>query len=202
MMPCAQRRRYLASRPDPVAPPAPAAAPDASDASAPRDTGPAGCPGSSTDVKADAAAAAQHPADSAAASLPSDSRFTGTATTGTGCVTPASNSAAGAELQTTSETGVAPWGQWDSFADAENAVPACSAPLTPPCAPAMPCQPDDSAHRHKLGQRSQPFNACVARPASKTEIASALAAQKAMKVEWGRLHTKRVWDERDGTREG
>jgi len=161
----------------------------------PRDTGPMGRPGSSIDVQADAAAAAQHPADAAAASLPSDSRFIRTATPGTGCVTPASDSATGAELQTTSETDVAPWGQWDSFADAENAVPACSAPLTPSCAPPMPCQPDDSAHRHKLNQRSQPFNACVARPVNKTEIASAPAAQQAMKVEWGRLRAKRVWDE-------
>ena len=59
----------------------------------------------------------------------------------------------------------------------------------------MPCQPDDSAHRRKLGQRSQPFNACVARPVNKTEIASAPAAQQAMKVEWDRLRAKHVWDE-------
>ena len=59
----------------------------------------------------------------------------------------------------------------------------------------MPCQPDDSAHRHKLDPRSQPFNPCVARLVNKTEIASAPAAQQAMKVEWDRLRAKHVWDE-------
>jgi hypothetical protein len=63
-------------------------------------------------------------------------------------------------------------------------------------APAMPVVALSQAHRVKLADSPLPFSALVARPVGKQEIARTPAAQAAMKVEWGRLHTKRVWDER------
>ena len=89
-----------------------------------------------------------------------------------------------------------PWDDSDALAAADTRVAlACSAPPDGSCVPSMPCQLDEPAHRPKLDPRSLPYSACVARPVSKTEIASAPAVQKAMQVEWGRLRSKRVWGE-------
>eukprot|EP00969_Alexandrium_andersonii_P330312 14597764-Alexandrium_andersonii.AAC.1 len=64
----------------------------------------------------------------------------------------------------------------------------------------MPCEPFVARHRRKLGPRSRPFNACVARPVGKAEIARAAAAQEAEAKEWKRLRDKYVWGE-DNPRE-
>ena len=60
----------------------------------------------------------------------------------------------------------------------------------------MPCASSPGpSHRVKVGNRWFPFNACVARPVGKAELAKAPAAQKAMDAEWQRLRDKDVWDE-------
>eukprot|EP00969_Alexandrium_andersonii_P280987 12423189-Alexandrium_andersonii.AAC.1 len=64
----------------------------------------------------------------------------------------------------------------------------------------MPCEPLVARHRHKLGPRSLPFNACLARPVGKAEIAHTPAAQEAEAKEWKRLRDKYVWGE-DNPRE-
>eukprot|EP00972_Heterocapsa_arctica_P086502 12750740-Heterocapsa_arctica.AAC.1 len=40
-----------------------------------------------------------------------------------------------------------------------------------------------------------PFNACVARPVTKSQIASSAGARAALDSEWKRLRDKHVWDE-------
>ena len=50
-------------------------------------------------------------------------------------------------------------------------------------------------HRDKIGPRSFPFNAMVARSVNKQELSKSPAAQAAMKKEWDRLRAKKVWDE-------
>eukprot|EP00969_Alexandrium_andersonii_P182502 8063728-Alexandrium_andersonii.AAC.1 len=59
----------------------------------------------------------------------------------------------------------------------------------------MPCEARTQTHRQKLAPRSFPFNACVARPVGKAEMARTPAAQVAAKKEWDRLRDKYVWDE-------
>ena len=49
-------------------------------------------------------------------------------------------------------------------------------------------------HRQKIGPHNWPFNACVARPVGKAEIAANPAAQAALDKEWDRLRVKKVWD--------
>jgi hypothetical protein len=59
-------------------------------------------------------------------------------------------------------------------------------------------------HRQKIPEHSLPFAACVARPVSKSEVATNPAAQKAMDVEFEKLRTKThpklkvpgCWDEK------
>ena len=65
--------------------------------------------------------------------------------------------------------------------------------------PAMPCHrsrgfPDepDPPHRAKIADRVFPFNALVARPVGKQEIAKTPKADLAMKSEWDRLRSKMV----------
>eukprot|EP00969_Alexandrium_andersonii_P161992 7160097-Alexandrium_andersonii.AAC.1 len=64
----------------------------------------------------------------------------------------------------------------------------------------MPCEPFVPHHRQKLGPKSLPFNACVARHVGKAEIARTPAAQEAEAKERRRLRDKYVWDE-DNPRE-
>jgi hypothetical protein len=61
--------------------------------------------------------------------------------------------------------------------------------------PAMPTVSDDSTHRPKVPDFHYPFNACVARPVNKAEIAKAPAAQASLDVEWNKLVTVNVWDQ-------
>ena len=105
-----------------------------------------------------------------------------------------SDAAAGPALRSTPPAGAAPWDDSGAFTAADDVFLACSAPPDDSCVPSTPCL-DEPAHRPKLDPRSLPYNACVARPVSKTEIASAPAAQKATQAERGRLRSKRVWDE-------
>ena len=59
----------------------------------------------------------------------------------------------------------------------------------------MPCPKDFvPEHRVKIGASPLPFNALVARPVSRKEIAATPAAKKAMDSEWARLREKSVWD--------
>eukprot|EP00972_Heterocapsa_arctica_P074856 11047172-Heterocapsa_arctica.AAC.1 len=53
----------------------------------------------------------------------------------------------------------------------------------------------EQQHRDKLAYNIYPFNACVARPVGKAEIASSPGAKAALDSEWTRLHDKSVWDE-------
>ena len=50
-------------------------------------------------------------------------------------------------------------------------------------------------HRDILPDFSSPFNALVARPVNRAEIAKTPAAQKALDIEWHKLIAKHVWDE-------
>eukprot|EP00972_Heterocapsa_arctica_P036237 5331525-Heterocapsa_arctica.AAC.1 len=50
-------------------------------------------------------------------------------------------------------------------------------------------------HREKVAKHMCPFNACVARPVSKAEIANNAGARAALDSEWKRLRDKHVWDE-------
>ena len=62
----------------------------------------------------------------------------------------------------------------------------------------MPVYPEKhprEPHRAKNGVRTFPFNAAVARPVGKAEIARTPSAQAAMKKDWDRLRDKKVWDE-------
>eukprot|EP00972_Heterocapsa_arctica_P073078 10795000-Heterocapsa_arctica.AAC.1 len=54
---------------------------------------------------------------------------------------------------------------------------------------------DARQHREKVAKHMLPFNACVARPVSKSEIANSAGARAALDSEWKRLRDKRVWDE-------
>ena len=47
----------------------------------------------------------------------------------------------------------------------------------------------------KLGVRSLPVNACVARSVNKAELAAKPKAQEAMQVEWDGLRARKVWNE-------
>ena len=51
------------------------------------------------------------------------------------------------------------------------------------------------AHRDKVADNMFPFNACVARPVTKSEIAGSPGARAALDSEWKRLRDKYVWDE-------
>ena len=73
-------------------------------------------------------------------------------------------------------------------------LPACSS-IAVDAMPRMPCWSACSDHRQKLAPPSLYPNACVARPVGKAELRTTPAAQAAMKAEWDRLRTKRVWDE-------
>ena len=108
-----------------------------------------------------------------------------------------------------------PWEYWeDLVSELETPVPAASAQTGVGCrtgsdrfvpegagegpVPAMPVYPESyprEPHRVKNGGRIFPFNAAVARPVGKAEIARTPAAQAAMKKEWDRLRDKKVWDE-------
>ena len=101
-----------------------------------------------------------------------------------------------------------PWQMWEEYVDAGNglhtlqnahvhgdACGACDADANSHGTPAMPCKFGESEHRPKIYHKDIPFNACVARPVNKAEIASVPSTQAAMKVDWGRLRTKHVWDE-------
>eukprot|EP00969_Alexandrium_andersonii_P044848 1968724-Alexandrium_andersonii.AAC.1 len=59
----------------------------------------------------------------------------------------------------------------------------------------MPRVAFNGVRRQTLAPRSFPFNACVARPVGKAEIARAPAAQEAAKKECDRLRGKYVWGE-------
>eukprot|EP00972_Heterocapsa_arctica_P036797 5417120-Heterocapsa_arctica.AAC.1 len=50
-------------------------------------------------------------------------------------------------------------------------------------------------HRDKLADNIYPFNACVARPVGKAEIARSPGAKAALDHEWKRLRDQSVWDE-------
>eukprot|EP00974_Lingulodinium_polyedra_P085296 8258326-Lingulodinium_polyedra.AAC.1 len=50
-------------------------------------------------------------------------------------------------------------------------------------------------HRPRIADPLFPFNACVARPVGKSELAREPEAQKARDKEWNRLRDKYVWDE-------
>ena len=52
----------------------------------------------------------------------------------------------------------------------------------------------EARHRDRISPRIFPFNACVAQPVSRKEVARIPAAKAAMKVEWDRLFEKKVWD--------
>jgi hypothetical protein len=52
----------------------------------------------------------------------------------------------------------------------------------------------DEVHRDRLSDKIFPFNACVAQPISRKEVARIPAAKAAMQVEWDRLFQKQVWD--------
>ena len=52
-----------------------------------------------------------------------------------------------------------------------------------------------SQHRAKIGPSPYPFNACVARPVGKADIARSDGAREALRAEWDRLRSKDVWDE-------
>jgi hypothetical protein len=63
---------------------------------------------------------------------------------------------------------------------------------------ALPCRrrKQREPHRTKVAaHRRFPFNALVARPVGKQEIANTPKAQDAMNAEWGRLRQPSVWDE-------
>ena len=63
---------------------------------------------------------------------------------------------------------------------------------------ALPCRQRRQRERHRTKvttQRRFPFNALVARPVGKQEIANTPKAQDAMNAEWGRLRQQTVWDE-------
>ena len=49
-------------------------------------------------------------------------------------------------------------------------------------------------HRDRISSRIFPFNACVAQPISRKDVARIPAAKAAMKIEWDRLFGKKVWD--------
>ena len=61
----------------------------------------------------------------------------------------------------------------------------------------MPCKRGfRRRHRHKLTRnRLFPFNAAVARPVGKAEIAKNPKAKESMDKEWRRLRENHVWDE-------
>ena len=68
--------------------------------------------------------------------------------------------------------------------------------------PAMPCQRNscflderEPPHWAKIADRVFPFNALVARPVGKQEIAKTPKVVLAMKSEWDRLRSKNVWEE-------
>ncbi len=94
------------------------------------------------------------------------------------------------------EVGEEPWLTWD------RSISACAVVRTLPAksrrtrrfpVPAMPTVRYVAEHR----KNNLPplFNAAVARPVNRREIAGTPAARKAMKHEWQRLRRKRVWDE-------
>jgi hypothetical protein len=56
----------------------------------------------------------------------------------------------------------------------------------------MPCT---NVHRPHVNERELPFSAAVARPVSKAEIRSTLAAQEALLKEWTKLRQAGCWDE-------
>ena len=63
-------------------------------------------------------------------------------------------------------------------------------------APAMPVlarKPGHAGHRDKIPTIQAPFNACVARPVNRKEVASNPAARKACKSEWDRLRARGAW---------
>ena len=62
-------------------------------------------------------------------------------------------------------------------------------------APAMPTKSVKDSHRQKIGDSDPIFNACVARPVGKAEIAKTPAAQAALDKEWKRLVDLKTWDE-------
>ena len=72
-------------------------------------------------------------------------------------------------------------------------------------APAMPVlarKPGHAGHRDKIPTIQAPFNACVARPVNRKEVASNPAARKACKSEWDRLRARGAWfEDRKSVRE-
>jgi hypothetical protein len=111
-----------------------------------------------------------------------------------------------------------PWVRWDrqatNYCDfwSERAAAAAARGLSPEDkssddVPAMPCMGDSGGplppmglasdlepHRPNIAPRHVPFNALVARPVNKVDIARTSAAKAAMDSEWKRLIDKRVWD--------
>ena len=67
-----------------------------------------------------------------------------------------------------------------------------------PCT-AVPCTPTSKAgqseHRYKIPDFEVPFNACVARPVGKKEIAQQPKAQAALDKEWDKLVKAKAWTE-------
>ena len=59
----------------------------------------------------------------------------------------------------------------------------------------MPIVPIDNTHRPKIPEFYALFNACVARPVNKAEIAQSPAAKAALDMEWNKLIKAGVWDQ-------